>query len=139
VGSTCTYDEEMTNFANWYAYYKTRNQMMKTAVGQAFQPLNSNYNVGIVSLSTAAAEVPDDAAARVFGYQPQQLVHRPVRDERQPVDPAAPGPECDRQDVREPGPYVAASGKEVVQYPCQQNFTFVTTDGYWNGGAARSP
>jgi len=24
----------------------------------------------------------------------------------------------------------------VVQYPCQQNFTFLTTDGYWNGGAA---
>ncbi|HBI69465.1 MAG TPA: hypothetical protein DDZ22_10720, partial [Massilia sp.] len=27
-------------------------------------------------------------------------------------------------------------GNEVVQFPCQQNFTFVTTDGYWNGGAA---
>ena len=33
-------------------------------------------------------------------------------------------------------PYVAAAGSEVVQYPCQQNFTFVTTDGYWNGNAA---
>jgi type IV pilus assembly protein PilY1 len=53
--ASCTYDEEMTNFANWYAYYKTRNQMMKTAVGQAFQALNSNYNVGIVSLELAAA------------------------------------------------------------------------------------
>ena len=30
---TCTYAEEMTNFANWYAYYSTRMQMMKTAVG----------------------------------------------------------------------------------------------------------
>jgi type IV pilus assembly protein PilY1 len=28
----CSYDEEMTNFANWYTYYKSRNQMMKTSV-----------------------------------------------------------------------------------------------------------
>ena len=33
---TCTYAEEMTNFANWYPYYSTRMQMMKTAVGYAF-------------------------------------------------------------------------------------------------------
>jgi type IV pilus assembly protein PilY1 len=29
AGATCSYAEEMTNFANWYAYYRTRMQMMK--------------------------------------------------------------------------------------------------------------
>ena len=38
VGSVCTYAEEMTNFANWYAYYRTRMQMMKSASGRAFHP-----------------------------------------------------------------------------------------------------
>jgi type IV pilus assembly protein PilY1 len=33
-------------------------------------------------------------------------------------------------------PYNYTAGNEVIQYPCQQNFTFVTTDGYWNGAAA---
>jgi type IV pilus assembly protein PilY1 len=30
-GDSCTYAEEMTNYANWYAYYSTRMQAMKTA------------------------------------------------------------------------------------------------------------
>jgi type IV pilus assembly protein PilY1 len=32
-------------------------------------------------------------------------------------------------------PYEYAAGKEVVQYPCQQNFLILTTDGYWNGSS----
>jgi len=35
AGSTCTYAEEMTNFANWYAYYRSRSQMAKTAIGRS--------------------------------------------------------------------------------------------------------
>jgi type IV pilus assembly protein PilY1 len=34
--TTRNYAEEMTNFANWYAWYRTRMQMTKTGVGQAF-------------------------------------------------------------------------------------------------------
>jgi type IV pilus assembly protein PilY1 len=136
AGSSCTYDEEMTNFANWYAYYKTRNQMMKTAVGQAFQPLTSAYNVGIVSLSTAAAEgtmTPpkefsgtnrSDWYAALYGMNGSQST--PLRQALHAIGKM----------YANQKPYVAASGKEVVQYPCQQNFTFITTDGYWNGGAA---
>ncbi len=136
AGATCTYDEEMTNFANWYAYYKTRNQMMKTAVGQAFQPINSNYNVGIVSLSTAAAEGSMTAPKEFSGtarstwyttlYAMDGSQSTPIRQALHAIGKM----------YANQSPYVAASGKEVVQYPCQQNFTFVTTDGYWNGGAA---
>jgi type IV pilus assembly protein PilY1 len=136
AGSTCTYDEEMTNFANWYAYYKTRNQMMKTAVGQAFQPLNSNYNVGIVSLSTAAAQggmTPPKQFSGTSRGDWYDALYAMNGSQSTPLRPAlnAIGKMYANRD-----PYVAASGSEVVQYPCQQNFTFVTTDGYWNGGAA---
>jgi len=137
AGSSCTYAEEMTNFANWYAYYKSRNQMMKTAVGQAFQPIADNYNVGIVSLSTAAAEgsikqppKPFTGAARTAWYKAL-------------YDMTTSGSTPVRQGLHAVGkmyanrsPYAYSAGNEVVQFPCQQNFTFVTTDGYWNGGAA---
>ncbi|MGH8855501.1 MAG: pilus assembly protein, partial [Telluria sp.] len=33
-------------------------------------------------------------------------------------------------------PYNFAAENQVVKFPCQQNFTIVTTDGYWNGNAA---
>jgi type IV pilus assembly protein PilY1 len=32
-------------------------------------------------------------------------------------------------------PYNYGAGQEVVQFPCQQNFLILTTDGYWNGSS----
>lgn len=137
LGATCTYAEEMTNFANWYAYYKTRNQMMKTAVGQAFQPIADNFNVGIVSLSTAAAQgvitrppKPFTGDERTEWYK---ALYKMTPGGSTPVRQAlhAVGKMYANRD-----PYSYAAGNEVVQFPCQQNFTFVTTDGYWNGAAA---
>ena len=136
AGSTCSYDEEMTNFANWYTYYKTRNQMMKTAVGQAFQALTANYNVGIVSLSVAAAEdgmTPPREFSSTNRADWYSRLYAMNGDQSTPVRQAlhAIGKMYANQ-----SPYKYAAGSEAVQYPCQQNFTFVTTDGYWNGGAA---
>ncbi|MES2152044.1 MAG: PilC/PilY family type IV pilus protein [Pseudomonadota bacterium] len=136
AASACSYDEEMTNFANWYTYYKTRNQMMKTSVGLAFKPITANYKVGIVALSVAAAEgtitppMPFSGQARADWYD---TLYDMTGSNSTPL----------RQALHAVGkmyanlaPYVAAAGSEVVQFPCQQNFTFMTTDGYWNGGAA---
>jgi type IV pilus assembly protein PilY1 len=133
AATTCSYDEEMTNFANWYGYYKTRNQMMKTSVGQAFQPLTSNYNVGLTSLSTAAVEgtmtvpAPFTGTARTTWYATLYAMNgsdsTPLRSALNAVG----------RMYANLGNY---SNANVVQYPCQQNFTFLTTDGYWNGGAA---
>jgi type IV pilus assembly protein PilY1 len=136
AGASCTYFEEMTNFANWYGYYKTRNQMMKTAVGQAFAPMRDNYRVGLVSLSSAAAQgamktpKPFVGADRTAWYT---ALYAMDGNQSTPLRPAlhAVGKLFANQ-----APYVATAGAEVVQYACQQNFTFVTTDGYWNGAAA---
>lgn len=136
AADSCSYDEEMTNFANWYAYYKTRNQMMKTAVGRAFQPITGNFRVGIVSLSTAAAEgsmtVPADftGSARTDWYTKLYAMNgssfTPLRSALHSVGKM----------YANQSPYNYAAGSEVVKYPCQQNFVFMTTDGYWNGAAA---
>lgn len=50
VGDTCTYAEEITNFGNWYAYYRTRMQSMKSSVSNAFKPIGSNYRVGFMNI-----------------------------------------------------------------------------------------
>ncbi|MDB5746337.1 MAG: hypothetical protein JWP72_1185 [Massilia sp.] len=136
AGAACTYDEEMTNFANWYTYYKTRNQMMKTAVGQSFQPVTDNYNVGIVALSVAAAEggmkVPKpftgDARTDWYTalYRMSGIGSTPIRQALHAVGKM----------YANRAPYNYSPGNEAITFPCQQNFTFVTTDGYWNGAAA---
>jgi type IV pilus assembly protein PilY1 len=136
AGTTCSYDEEMTNFANWYGYYKTRNQMMKAAVGHAFQPITANYNVGLVSLSTAAASGAMTLPAPFSGTQRSNWYSQLYAMDGINSTPIRQALHSIGRMYANQSPYVAAAGAEVVQYPCQQNFTFVTTDGYWNGGAA---
>ncbi len=77
-GDTCTYEEEITNYANWYAYYRTRMQAMKSAVSLAFKPVGANYRVGFInickgdyvpvaSFSNAEIITPGVAAQGSFG------------------------------------------------------------------------
>ena len=47
-----TYENEMTNFANWYAYYRTRLNMAKSSVGRAFAGLDDSYRVGFMTIHT---------------------------------------------------------------------------------------
>lgn len=143
MGNSCTYEEEMTNFANWYAYYKSRNQMMKTSVGMAFQPLGEDFKVGLVPLQLAAGQTtytsktdkllfpaPFTAEARTAWYDALYLM-------------SSSGGTPVREALHEMGNMFANKGRfpqekkaEVVEFACQQNFTFVTTDGYWNGPTA---
>lgn len=136
TAGVCTYSEEMTNFANWYAYYKTRLQMMKTSVGIAFSPITSNYKVGYVKLSNAGsgyaidlkpAEFSSTARASWYStlYATTTTGSTPIRTAMDNVG----------RMFGNLTPYNYGSGQEVVQYPCQQNFMILTTDGYWNGSS----
>ena len=51
TGTTCTYAEEMTNYSNWWAYYRTRMQMTKAAGTQAFTVLDTKFRLGYMSLN----------------------------------------------------------------------------------------
>lgn len=44
TGATCSYAEEIQNFANWFSYYRTRIQMAKTAMGAAFAGIDQVEN-----------------------------------------------------------------------------------------------
>jgi len=48
---SCSFNEEMTNFANWYSYYRRRIQAMKTAAGIAFQNVDDRYRVGFILIT----------------------------------------------------------------------------------------
>ena len=36
--TTCTYNEEIQNFANWYTYYRSRILLARAGIGRAFSP-----------------------------------------------------------------------------------------------------
>ena len=141
LGSVCTYAEEMTNFANWYAYYRTRMQMMKSSAGRAFVSLGNDYRVGFISLN------PGDNPS---GQTPSGYEFVPVNDfdltqknawyaRFYGISPNSGTPL--REALSRVGRYYAnlTSGinssmtDDPMQYSCQQNISLITTDGFWNG------
>lgn len=128
-GTVCTYDEEMTNFANWYSYYRTRMQMMKTSTSLAFQSIDTSFRVGFITInSTNAKYLPVakfDAAQKAEWYD---LLFATNANGGTPL----------RRALSTVGRIYAGKGAvsnsaDPVQFSCQQNFSILTTDGYWNG------
>lgn len=125
----CTYAEEMTNFANWYAYYHTRMQMMKSSAGRAFSTLDNRYRVGFVTINESSSKYLPiamfDATQKTNWYAKFYA-----------VNPNSSTPL--REAMANAGRYFAGKKPGVftddpMEYACQQNFELITTDGYWNG------
>jgi type IV pilus assembly protein PilY1 len=125
----CTYAEEMTNFANWYAYYHTRMQMMKSSAGRAFSTLDNRYRVGFVTINESSGKylpiAKFDTTQKTNWYAKFYAIN--------------PGNSTPlREAMADAGRYFAGKKPGIftddpVEYACQQNFELITTDGYWNG------
>ena len=136
---------EQRNFAIWYSFYRTRISLIKSAASLAFSPLNDTKRVGFITVEPK--DTPTSAAINPIRYLP-------VND----FDPAQKnlwfsklfsqkprGASPAREGLARVGRYYAglddginsgmpATGlNDPLQYACQQNFTIMTTDGYWNG------
>ncbi len=156
TGATCTYDEEMTNFANWWAYYHTRLQMAKSSVLTAFQALDDRYRLGYMSLNNnngttdsfqnvdtiektpAAGGHKASWFDKVAKAKPSDLT--PLRFALSVAGRIYAGKlqgSVTRGSVWENNNSSTGSSVSIqdpMQYSCQRNFTLLSTDGYWNGG-----
>jgi type IV pilus assembly protein PilY1 len=136
AGADCTYAEEMTNFANWFAYYKTRMQMMKTSSALAFRFIGVNYRIGFMTINTNNGDTASNylpintfnLAQKTSWYNALFRINpnngTPLRAALSTAGKIYAG--------KNP---IAGVTADPVQYSCQQNFTLLTTDGYWNGAA----
>lgn len=136
--SSCTYDEEMTNFANWYTYYRTRMQAMKSAASFAFGNLSNQYRLGYMSINNSTGSDflnlgtfelthKENWFAKLTAARPNNAT--PLRGALTRVGRLYGG--------RLNGSSLNGSTVvEPMQYSCQQNFTLLSTDGYWNEGGS---
>lgn len=145
--TTRTYAEEMTNFANWYAWYRTRMQMTKTGVGQAFSKIrgtpvsdlvdatDKNYfhaRIGYSTISyTGTTEGAEFLNIRNFDSSQKtswfSKLYGAVPSGGTPLLGA----------LSKAGRiYAGKIGADPIQYSCQRNFTMLSTDGYWNSVTA---
>ncbi|MDO9405649.1 MAG: PilC/PilY family type IV pilus protein [Polaromonas sp.] len=132
LATACSYDEEMTNFANWYTYYRTRMQMMKTAAGRSFSTLSDNFRVGFTTINDTSGssfvKIRDFTAAQKTAWYAKFYATNPG-----PATPLRQALSRSGRIFAGKNPFSTASNYEdPMQYSCQQNFVILTTDGYWN-------
>ncbi|MGA7983894.1 MAG: PilC/PilY family type IV pilus protein [Burkholderiales bacterium] len=148
TAGVCSYSEEMTNFANWYAYYRTRNTMTKTTIGRAFVGITSAFRVGMVTLNPGSTVSSskylnvDDFTSGAGNQKDQWYTHI------YSVDNGGGTPT--REALSRVGQYFAGLGStgtprlakgmdgSPIEYACQANYTVLVTDGYWNGSAGET-
>lgn len=134
TGSTCTYVEEMQNFANWYTYYRTRMQLMKSATAVAFSQLDGNYRVGFDNICSSTGTTVKRKVAQFIDSGGE------VANQRTNwwTQLTGTSPSCAtplRAETAKIGRYYAgklSGAEDPIEYSCQQNFMLLVTDGYWN-------
>jgi type IV pilus assembly protein PilY1 len=134
LSNACSYAEEMTNFANWWTYYHTRMQMMKSSAATAFSSISSRYRVGYMSINNNTSS--DFLNLGSFTGTQKTNWFSKLRN-------AYPNNSTPlRTSLAKVGRLYAGkldgttlNGSTVVdpmQYSCQKNFTLLSTDGFWN-------
>ena len=137
AGTTCTYNEEMANYANWFTYYQTRMQMMKTSTSIAFQPVGATYRVGYSSINnntgTDFLNVSDFNMTQKRAWYAKLFAANPSNST--PLHPALTFAGRMYAGKLNGTTFNGSTVVDPMQYSCQQNFTILSTDGYWNSGS----
>jgi type IV pilus assembly protein PilY1 len=130
----------MTNFANWYAYYRSRMQMAKTAIGRAFVGITDAFRVGFITINPAGDLTNRFLAVDDFGnasggqkdlwyqwlYKQDSHGSTPLREALSRVG---------RYYAGVTGGINSGMPASPIQVACQPSYSILTTDGYWNGNA----
>ncbi|TDJ31749.1 MAG: hypothetical protein E2O59_00255 [Gammaproteobacteria bacterium] len=142
--STCTYAQEIQNFANWFTYYRSREYTAKAALGRSISSA-SNIRMGYAVLNNSNERERIDSlnASYRVGHKKELMdqVYKILSNGgtplRRALDRAGRHFECVAGDAfgstsasspGDPGCPVFAS----PEGQCQNNFTLLFSDGTWN-------
>jgi type IV pilus assembly protein PilY1 len=145
IGQTKTitrnFDEEMTNYANWFAYYRTRIQAVKTVTSLTFTKLDDQYRVGFHTLSnglTTSTTQSDpatfvniadfDATQKAAWFQQLFAISIPLRLETPTLDAMLRIGEY----FRTGGSAALTGATDPIILSCQKNWHMLFTDGFTN-------
>ena len=141
--------DELTNFATWYSYSRTRTKAAKNGASEAFKSLGNKARVGFRTIhdrnnfdipvndgndgrfvnnvddpNTAADE---STTTRSTWYN---RLYAAQASSGTPLQNALDSAGSYFSSTSSNGAYGPQSGSD--QYSCRQNFTILTTDGFWN-------
>lgn len=135
---------ERLNFANWYTYYQTRIKTAKASLTSAFSSLGTIPRVGFrtiwnrnnidIPVGTDDGLFEDKSGASPVNNKTKWFssVVNAIANGGTPLRTALASVGNYYKSTSATGPYGPESGAD--QLSCRQNFTIMTTDGYWNAG-----
>jgi type IV pilus assembly protein PilY1 len=138
AGTSCTYNEEIQNFANWFSYYRTRISMTKSSLGRVFAGLDTKFRVGFNAINnantnnqTAGLDGPFWQNIRTFDATQKLAWFNTLY----AIYPGNSTPLLNQ--TIKIGEYFKgklANTVDPVQFSCQSNYHILSTDGFWNDG-----
>ena len=145
---SCTYAQEIQNFANWYTYYRSRILSARAGIGKAFALQGTSNRIGYGAINKSNSNVDGENTStivrgvREFSGQArenffEELYGRPIpalgTPLRRALDDA--GQYFSRDDAQ--GPWNDTPGQQGGdEQICRQNYSILMTDGYWSGGSS---
>ena len=155
---SCTYAEEIANFANSYSYYSTRIKMAKSSIGRAFfnidpnptlnASVNPKFRVGFTTINSGnggstynnpdVTDTPYWLTIRDYSStspSPAASQKAAWYNDLYAINPGNGTPL--RNQLNKIGRMyqkTLSGAADPVQYSCQPNYAILQTDGYWNAG-----
>ncbi|MFT6579284.1 MAG: type IV pilus assembly protein PilY1 [Zhongshania sp.] len=145
---SCTYTQEMQNFANWYTYYRSRILTARGGSGYAFASQGAGLRVGFGSINQGESTIDGvktdviangvrafEGDARTDFYK--SLYEREIPNAGTPLRLSidAAGKYFSRTDNKGPWGEEPGTDNSADQLQCRRNYTVLMTDGYWSGNA----
>lgn len=126
-----TLADAQNNIANWYSYARKRSYVAKSAISSVISGApNLRYGLSLInSYDDLFIEVPDEDDVR-FSLHNKNLLRDLYRFVWTPSGTPL------RRGLEIAGRYydnLLPGKKDPIVHACQQNFTILMTDGYWNG------
>ncbi|MEI6601392.1 MAG: hypothetical protein WCN21_13005, partial [Comamonadaceae bacterium] len=122
------------NFANWYSYYRTRINMMKTAAGLAFSAFDDRFRVGYMNLNAGGTDFINigqfTAAQKTNWYS---ALYGASASGSTPTRTALSN--AGRVFANKIASVNGVTVTDPIEYSCQRNYTILSTDGFWNSGS----
>lgn len=137
---------EYQNWANWWAYYRTRNLMTRTALSRVFGSLGENIRVVYQNINNATYRLQKDstpisafsgtARTAFFNWVYQVGASGGTPDRASTLRAGAffeGGAPAGGKQFTNADPYWNGyTGTDKADLTCRQNFHMLVTDGYWN-------
>lgn len=133
--------QELANIATWYSYHRSRMKVAKAGASDAFSQLDIPVRVGYRTIHRKnPMDIPVGTNNGLFSGINRttwyERLHTAGADGGTPLRRALDDAGQYFSDESDSGPYGGDTDEDGNQFACRQNFSILTTDGFWNDNSS---